>query len=362
VDEGAGPPAAARSGGGDGGRFMKKWDALLPFLQRGKLDAVRTRDAILESSLPHSEKMALFAIFSHWSEESPRPRPGVRRLAALASQKTDTVLAAIAELERRGLLLVDRRHRQAHEYVLDGLMRGLLAVPPNGTAPPAIGTNEPATPVPPIGTPVPPIGTAVPPIGTVEGVAAVPRIGTDAAELSRSGVSSCPDPVVPLSRSGERKQHLKQHLKQERASTRPVVRTPTLGEGEKREPVQLPAEPIPLPANWRPTEQHRAYAAENGVAFEFEVEAFRGWAEGKRQRSWDGRFRTWLAHGAKHERKHGPPPGLREHADRTGVGIREVEHPVSRVRQVASAREARTPEYQSAIPSLADVLRAGATR
>jgi len=67
---------------------------------------------------------------------------------------------------------------------------------------------------------------------------------------------------------------------------------------------------VPLPADWAPTAQHRAAAAELGVDLRRAEIGFRGWADGKCCASWNGRFATWLAG----ERPSGPSAGDRAEA------------------------------------------------
>ena len=172
---------------------VTKWESLVPFLRRGKWNAVKVNDAILESSLSHSEKLAALAIVSHRSDQHPKPSPGIRRLSALTSQKPDTVVAAVNQLERRGLLKVGRRNRQANSYDVAPLMSGLLTVPPIRTASvPKEGTD----PVAAIGT-----GRAVSPPETCPdpGVTAVPIGGLTCpkrgnASDQRSDQLKQPDP------------------------------------------------------------------------------------------------------------------------------------------------------------------------
>jgi hypothetical protein len=52
----------------------------------------------------------------------------------------------------------------------------------------------------------------------------------------------------------------------------------------------------PLPADWRPNDDHRALAAERGIDANLEATKMRDWAaaEGKVGKDWDARFRNWL--------------------------------------------------------------------
>lgn len=172
---------------------MSKWDRrLAPFLRRGRWDDLKMHDAILESSLGHSEKLVTLAIVSHRSNDRPFPSPGVRRLAALTSQKTDTVLATIARLEQRGLIRVERHHRQAHSYDLSPLMTALLAVPPIGTA----GVRKEGTGA------VPPIGTVSEP-SVAEGC---PDPGGQGVPIQGVRVSQKREPKEPMEGTNGRNQ------------------------------------------------------------------------------------------------------------------------------------------------------------
>jgi DNA-binding transcriptional regulator YhcF (GntR family) len=54
--------------------------------------------------------------------------------------------------------------------------------------------------------------------------------------------------------------------------------------------------PHPLPADWKPTPEHRAFAAERGVDVDTEAEAFRAHAEAHAREAvvWNAAFRQWL--------------------------------------------------------------------
>lgn len=164
---------------------MTKWEHLLPHLLEGDWNALKVRDAIIETSLPRSVKDVVNAIVSHHSTENPRPSVGLRRLADLCSMKVDTVVAAVAEAERLGLFRVDRRQHQAHSYDLSTL-RQVLA-----THPPAYVLSQKRV------QRVSRSGGLAVPIG---GTAGVPKEGTQspvpASEVSRSGVHE-------VSRSGD---------------------------------------------------------------------------------------------------------------------------------------------------------------
>ncbi len=60
-----------------------------------------------------------------------------------------------------------------------------------------------------------------------------------------------------------------------------------------------------LPVDWQPTEAHRAFAAQHGLALELEVVGFKGHFDGRTSASWNGRFATWLSNQAKWNRQRG---------------------------------------------------------
>lgn len=62
----------------------------------------------------------------------------------------------------------------------------------------------------------------------------------------------------------------------------------------KRRPRKKSPE-VPLPADWQPTKEHRAFAAKHGIDLETEVFGFRGWAEGVTRVNWNGTFSTRLS-------------------------------------------------------------------
>jgi hypothetical protein len=287
---------------------LTKWASLVPWMRRGELDAIKTRDAILESSLSHSEKSALTAIFSHWHPDSPRPRPGLRRLAALCSQKPDTVLAAIRSLTRRGILDVVEHTRQAHEYVLDNVMQGLLAVPP-------IGTEE--------------LGAAAP--------AAVPSIGTDtSADVSRSGEHAVPIQGAELSRSRERKQHLKQDLKRES---------------------QLGWLKPPSDFVFNDEDRKAEEEAKDLGGDDFNVELSRKkWLKGGFRRpvfDLHAHYQRWVLEDGERASRRQMSPSSFERVQR----LAKEERKARAVAEARREREARSPTYKAAIPSIADVLK-----
>lgn len=49
-----------------------------------------------------------------------------------------------------------------------------------------------------------------------------------------------------------------------------------------------------MPADWKPTDAHRAKAAARGLDIADQAERFRNWAEGRTSLSWNGRFANWL--------------------------------------------------------------------
>lgn len=62
-------------------------------------------------------RFVLVAIAQH-ADTLGRARPSIDRLAALTGHDERTVRRAVAELEALGELLVERRHRHAHRYMV----------------------------------------------------------------------------------------------------------------------------------------------------------------------------------------------------------------------------------------------------
>lgn len=87
----------------------------------------------------------------------------------------------------------------------------------------------------------------------------------------------------------------------------PLLKTPEAEKPKRRtKRAPRPVE-IPIPLDWSPTEKHVAYAAKHGLDLDREVEAFRGWADGRTQVSWNGTFTTRLANEVKWRRQRGVP-------------------------------------------------------
>lgn len=63
-----------------------------------------------------------------------------------------------------------------------------------------------------------------------------------------------------------------------------------------------------MPADWAPTDAHRALARRHGLDIDLEGESFRGWAEGRTALSWNGTFTTRLANAAKWKRERDSVP------------------------------------------------------
>lgn len=61
----------------------------------------------------------------------------------------------------------------------------------------------------------------------------------------------------------------------------------------------------PIPADWRPTAEHRAFAKEHGLDVELEAYGFRGYWDGQSVKSPNGRFATWLSNSADRRRARG---------------------------------------------------------
>lgn len=64
----------------------------------------------------------------------------------------------------------------------------------------------------------------------------------------------------------------------------------------------------PMPADWAPSEAHKAYAAKHGLNLQVEADGFKGWAEGRTALSWNGTFTTRLANSVKFRGERGVPP------------------------------------------------------
>jgi hypothetical protein len=64
----------------------------------------------------------------------------------------------------------------------------------------------------------------------------------------------------------------------------------------KRAGTKPKTKPHPLPADWKPTPEHRAFAAERGIDVEVEADAFRAHAEAHAREAvvWNAAFRQWL--------------------------------------------------------------------
>jgi len=80
-----------------------------------------------------------------------------------------------------------------------------------------------------------------------------------------------------------------------------------------------------LPKEWQPSQAHRDLATSNGIDLDLSVVAFRGHYDGKRCKSWNGRFATWLANEIRFARERaqraakGPKGSYRR--SRAGGGI-----------------------------------------
>lgn len=75
---------------------------------------------------------------------------------------------------------------------------------------------------------------------------------------------------------------------------------------------------LPLPSDWEPSDEHRAFVAKHHLDLDFEVHQFRAHAEAndRRQVSWNGAFSTWLGKSSQRPRPAGsgwpsPPPRQR---------------------------------------------------
>lgn len=63
--------------------------------------------------------------------------------------------------------------------------------------------------------------------------------------------------------------------------------------------------PAPIPAEWTPTAEHRAFALKHGLDIEREAYGFRGYFDGQSVLSPNGRFATWLNNAADRREQRG---------------------------------------------------------
>lgn len=93
------------------------------------------------SSLTSAQKLVLLALLDHWSPESPRPYPGIDRLAEWTSLFESTVRRAVRELARLGVLRVTRARPNKYDLSPlfgDGFLTGKPGTTPGlkaGTTP-----------------------------------------------------------------------------------------------------------------------------------------------------------------------------------------------------------------------------------
>lgn len=80
----------------------------------------------------------------------------------------------------------------------------------------------------------------------------------------------------------------------------------------------------PIPADWRPTEQHRAFAQEHRVDLELERVAFVGHFDGQNVKSPNGRFTTWLANSVKYKREREARGGRTSGPKQPNAGLWEM--------------------------------------
>lgn len=167
---------------------MNKAEYLREKLQAGNATPLDARNAVLESNLSSACKLTLLAILSHRTNDNAEPMVGLRRLASLASMKTDTVNRALDELQRRGVLNFVHAPRKATRYDLSNVATALLNLPPFSTANSVTDsvTNVTAT--------VPNQDTdAVPPNGTDESKPPTPSVPNEGQICPNPGVSTVPN-------------------------------------------------------------------------------------------------------------------------------------------------------------------------
>lgn len=202
--------------------------------------------AVFESALSSTEKLVLLAILDHWSRAEPSPFPGVKRLAACSSLSSRAVLTAIKSLEAKGALRVTRTNGKSNAYDLGSVFRRAL---PTRRDRCSTFTGEARSPV---------------------------------KQVHATGEAGSPGPVNVVHPKGPSK-------------------------GPKKEPSRDRARKskraAPVPGDWEPTEQHRAFATKHGLDLDLEAIKFRGHWDGKSLTSVNGAFSKWLANAVTYAKR-----------------------------------------------------------
>src|SRR5690625_2234283 len=81
----------------------------------------------------------------------------------------------------------------------------------------------------------------------------------------------------------------------------PTRPDPTRPKEERKTPARKRA--TSLPADWTPTPEHTARAAQDGVDLQREHDKFRAWVEANdiKSKSWNGRFTQWIIQAAEYQ-------------------------------------------------------------
>lgn len=224
----------------------------------GDFDLLKAQRRIFESNLRPLERLVGLALLDHWSRTRDT-FPSVSRLAGWTGMGERSVIRSLQELERREAIMVSRRTGRSNRYDLGALLSKPVPLghPCQGDttarlAPPPLPERHPTT-------------ASLAPEGTQDG-------------------TQVKEPTTARATKG----------------------SPTKGARKAKRSKQPE---IPLPTDWQPTEAHRAYAAKHGLSIDFEVDSFKGWADGRAQVSWNGTFTTRLANQAKWNRERGPRKG-----------------------------------------------------
>ena len=214
------------------------------------------RDVIWDSGLSVYTK----AVFIQLVEHMPHCRPGLARLCQRTSLSRAQVIREIHTLEKLDCIVVTRSNGIGNSYSLADGWNTRLPVSTSNQYPPATGIHEIPDPSPP----------------------------------DTGGVSTSNRTSIHQTPKADLKQDLKQEGKQSRA--RAKSHSPSKARRTK-------AVETTLPDSWQPTDEHRAFATENGLELDLELVKFRGYYDGKKCLSWNGRFSTWLANAVTYAKR-----------------------------------------------------------
>lgn len=219
----------------------------------GDLNLLLVQRHIFESGVDASTKLVALALLNHWSRAT-ETFPSVARLAVWCSLNRTTVMRCLATLKQLGAIEVKTDKGRANRYELGQL--SLLPVAPR-----------------------------------------------DRSDNATSRVTR-PEPVAPPDTTSRTMRHevIQEEIQEEIHTTARPTDPPTKGVKKAKRRTQPETA---LPADWKPTEQHVAFASKHSLQLELEVDSFRGWAEGRTAISWNGTFATRLANQAKWNRERG---------------------------------------------------------